>query len=153
MGIRAARASTVDQLVLPGRWILRAACRDTFAEVFWPGVGEPPHPQAIATCNQCPVQQTCLQWAISNDEEHGIWGGHTPRERRAIAQEIERRRQAALARATETSGTLRTCSAGDCDAEYRTDRPSQRYCSQRCRDRVQLQRYRERTRSQQEAAA
>ena len=34
-------------------------------------------------CNSCPVKKKCLKFSISNEEEYGIWGGMTPRERRA----------------------------------------------------------------------
>ena len=32
-------------------------------------------------CNSCPVQQVCLDQAIANNEESGIWGGLTTKER------------------------------------------------------------------------
>ena len=32
-------------------------------------------------CNSCPVQQVCLDQAIANNEEAGIWGGMTLLER------------------------------------------------------------------------
>lgn len=32
-------------------------------------------------CNTCPVQQECLDLAIENEEEAGVWGGMTLAER------------------------------------------------------------------------
>ncbi|WP_157423380.1 WhiB family transcriptional regulator [Agromyces lapidis] len=45
-------------------------------------------------CETCPVQQACLQHALNNNEPHGMWGGKTSRQRKAIRHnEHERRRQ------------------------------------------------------------
>lgn len=35
-------------------------------------------------CRSCPRRDDCLSWAMGEDEEEGIWGGFTPRERRLI---------------------------------------------------------------------
>lgn len=39
---------------------------------------------AKAICGTCSVKQLCLQEAILRREEHGVWGGHDPRERRRL---------------------------------------------------------------------
>lgn len=39
---------------------------------------------AKAMCSECPIQVQCLDYAITNDEIHGVWGGTTPLERRQI---------------------------------------------------------------------
>lgn len=36
-------------------------------------------------CARCPVMEACGQWAIDTKEPAGIWGGMTPKERRAAA--------------------------------------------------------------------
>jgi len=41
--------------------------------------------QAKALCAKCPVRELCLDYAIRNDEKHGIWGGMNRRERVAFA--------------------------------------------------------------------
>jgi len=51
--------------------------------VFFPGRGESAGP-ARQVCAVCPVRQPCLDYAISNGITHGIWGGLTERERRAL---------------------------------------------------------------------
>jgi WhiB family transcriptional regulator, redox-sensing transcriptional regulator len=33
-------------------------------------------------CMACPVREECLDYALSNDERFGIWGGLSERERR-----------------------------------------------------------------------
>src|SRR5206468_2765208 len=65
------------------RWRELAACRGTDLEVFFPGRGESAEP-ARQVCAGCPVRQACLDYAITNRITHGIWGGLTERERRAL---------------------------------------------------------------------
>jgi WhiB family redox-sensing transcriptional regulator len=65
------------------RWRELAACRGTDLEVFFPGRGESAGP-ARQVCAVCPVRQPCLDYAITNRIVHGIWGGLTERERRAL---------------------------------------------------------------------
>ena len=51
--------------------------------MFFPGRGESAGP-ARQVCAACPVRQPCLDYAITNRITHGIWGGLTERERRAL---------------------------------------------------------------------
>ncbi len=51
--------------------------------MFFPGRGESARP-ARQVCAACPVRQQCLDYAITNRIGHGIWGGLTERERRAL---------------------------------------------------------------------
>jgi WhiB family transcriptional regulator, redox-sensing transcriptional regulator len=65
------------------RWRELAGCRGTDLEVFFPERGESARP-ARQVCAACPVRQPCLDYAITNRIVHGIWGGLTGRERRAL---------------------------------------------------------------------
>ena len=38
----------------------------------------------------CPVRQTCLWQAVDTDEQHGIWGGMSHRERNAFVRKWQR---------------------------------------------------------------
>jgi hypothetical protein len=40
--------------------------------------------------NPCPVRINCLLFAISEDEQHGIWGGMSHRERNALVRKWQR---------------------------------------------------------------
>ena len=40
--------------------------------------------QARKLCAVCPVRELCADFAIENREEHGLWGGLSPRERMRI---------------------------------------------------------------------
>lgn len=66
-------------------WVQYAECgprrRNIDPELFFPGQGEPLHPEVIDACAACPVIQECLEWA----GEHGIWGGFTPNGRTRLA--------------------------------------------------------------------
>lgn len=38
----------------------------------------------------CPVRKQCLLWSILTEEEHGLWGGMSHRERNAMVRKAER---------------------------------------------------------------
>jgi hypothetical protein len=52
-------------------------------ETFFPAPNEPSE-GAVTLCGTCPVQGPCLAWALQVGDCHGVWGGTTPRERRAM---------------------------------------------------------------------
>lgn len=67
-------------------WREDAACLGVVEEVsFFP---DPEDLSAIArakaVCATCPVASECLTWAIETNQSEGVWGGHTPKERRSI---------------------------------------------------------------------
>ena len=39
---------------------------------------------AKGICQDCPIRNLCLEYALTADEEFGIWGGFTTSERRAL---------------------------------------------------------------------
>jgi WhiB family redox-sensing transcriptional regulator len=69
-------------------WVAEAACRDIGDEryaVFFPNDEKPEHiSRAMAYCATCCVRLECLDYAINNRIDHGIWGGTTAQERRRI---------------------------------------------------------------------
>lgn len=40
--------------------------------------------EARSYCRACPAVRDCLTWSLEHDEEFGIWGGKTGRQRRAL---------------------------------------------------------------------
>jgi WhiB family redox-sensing transcriptional regulator len=72
-------------------WRQKAACRGVEPEIFYP-ISEEEAEEAKAICDACPVQETCLEYALSNRERDGVWGGATERERRRMIR--QRRRSA-----------------------------------------------------------
>ncbi len=71
-------------------WLDQAGCLGQDPELFFPvGSTGPALDQinrAKAVCSGCPVRSKCLQWSLAAHQDHGIWGGMTEDERRAIRQ-------------------------------------------------------------------
>lgn len=69
-------------------WRLRAACRDEDPELFFPVGAMGPAlleaEQAKQVCRRCAVTGPCLVWALETGQDHGIWGGMSEEERRAL---------------------------------------------------------------------
>lgn len=67
------------------RWRKDAQCRGLGPRLFFPETEEGPEAlEAKAVCALCPVESSCLQYAIVAKEAYGVWGGTTPRERRPM---------------------------------------------------------------------
>lgn len=66
-------------------WMQKGKCRELPPETFFPsdGVGVE---IARRICADCPVKESCLEYALHNRIEHGVWGGASERERRRIAR-------------------------------------------------------------------
>ena len=77
-------------------WMAAGLCADKPPSLFFPsdGVGVD---VARKICADCPVKAPCLEYAIRNRVDHGVWGGCSERERRRI---IKRRRAEAAELAT-----------------------------------------------------
>ncbi|MEE1795746.1 WhiB family transcriptional regulator [Streptomyces sp. BE308] len=76
-------------------WRMRAACREVDPDLFFPiGSTGPALVQtedAKAVCATCPVREQCLQWALENGQDSGVWGGMGEDERRALKRRTRRR--------------------------------------------------------------
>jgi hypothetical protein len=68
---------------LDDAWRTRGVCQSVDPETFFPASSEPAD-AAVALCRTCEVQGPCLAWALDVGDCHGVWGGTTPRERRAM---------------------------------------------------------------------
>ena len=79
-------------------WRSEALCRDTDPELFFPigttGAALVQIEHARAVCRQCPVQADCLDFALSTNQDSGIWGGTSEEERRALRREYVARQKA-----------------------------------------------------------
>jgi WhiB family transcriptional regulator, redox-sensing transcriptional regulator len=66
-------------------WMLDARCRELPPSIFFPkdGVGVE---VARHYCSECPVRTQCLEFALEQRIDHGVWGGASERERRRIAR-------------------------------------------------------------------
>jgi hypothetical protein len=73
----------VEERQLDEAWRTRGVCQNVDPETFFPAPSEPAD-AALALCRSCDVQGACLAWALEVGDCHGVWGGTTPRERRAM---------------------------------------------------------------------
>ena len=64
-------------------WQADALCAQTDPEAFFPEKGGSTR-DAKKVCSSCTVRAECLDYALSNDERFGIWGGLSERERRRL---------------------------------------------------------------------
>jgi len=69
-------------------WRRFAACRDADVTVFFPvgstgqAVGQIASAKRI--CATCPVAEECLVFAVTTNQEFGVWGGLDEDERRQV---------------------------------------------------------------------
>lgn len=64
-------------------WMDKGLCHTSPPETFFPsdGVGVE---IAKRICAECPVKTECLEYALENRIDHGVWGGTSERQRRRI---------------------------------------------------------------------
>jgi WhiB family redox-sensing transcriptional regulator len=81
------------EALMDTEWMSAGNCNQVPPATFFPsdGVGVD---AARRICADCPVKRPCLEYALVNRIDHGVWGGTSERERRRI---LRQRRQAALA--------------------------------------------------------
>ena len=65
------------------KWHQRGACCGTHPDLFFPLRGES-NKEAKSVCEGCEVKEECLSAALDGNENFGIWGGMSERERRRI---------------------------------------------------------------------
>lgn len=82
------------------KWMADGLCANKPPALFFPsdGVGVE---KAKSICAECPVMHACLEYALENRIDHGVWGGTSERQRRRIAR--ARRAGASGRRSTDVS--------------------------------------------------
>lgn len=85
----AAGGMTLDELfgTVEQEWQDQALCAQTDPEAFFPEKGGSTR-EAKRVCASCEVRAECLEYALSNDERFGIWGGLSERERRRVKKQV-----------------------------------------------------------------
>lgn len=83
--VETANLANIDARHRDNTWMARGNCRDEPPSMFFPsdGVGVE---LARRVCETCPVKSPCLEYALRNSIDHGVWGGASERERRRIAR-------------------------------------------------------------------
>jgi WhiB family transcriptional regulator, redox-sensing transcriptional regulator len=76
-------------------WRELSVCRQEDPELFFPlvpaGPGLAQIERAKAVCARCQVRAECLQFAMETVQDHGVWGGTSEEERRALRRARNRR--------------------------------------------------------------
>ena len=87
-------------------WRSKAACLSVDPELFFPigntGPAIAQAAEAKAVCRTCSVQTVCLQWALDNNQDSGVWGGMSEEERRSLKRRAARARR--ITALTQLSG-------------------------------------------------
>lgn len=58
-------------------------CNEKDPDIFFPSDGSGVE-KAKRICAECPVRMECLEYALENKVNHGIWGGASERQRRKM---------------------------------------------------------------------
>ena len=73
---------------LKQEWRDDATCRDLDPDLFFPigvtGMAVEQIDAAKEYCVNCAAQRECLEFAITTNQEYGVWGGTTEDERRVL---------------------------------------------------------------------
>jgi WhiB family redox-sensing transcriptional regulator len=83
LGVPGVRTAIVEDDESQLSWQADALCAQTDPESFFPEKGGSTR-EAKKICTSCEVRSECLEYALSNDERFGIWGGLSERERRKL---------------------------------------------------------------------
>jgi Transcription factor WhiB len=81
----AARAAA--EVLAAGGWKWQALATEGRVADWWHAPereGRALRARAVVVCRRCPLEESCLAWALACREDHGIWGGKTEEERRAL---------------------------------------------------------------------
>lgn len=79
-------------------WREKASCRSVDPDLFFPvgttGLALDQIEQAKAVCRACPSVDPCLEFALSTNQESGVWGATSEEERRKLRRQwVARQRQ------------------------------------------------------------
>ena len=106
-------------------WASDAVCKDLDEEeidaYFFPQRGGSSK-AGRALCARCPVASECLELALSNGEQFGIWGGTSERERRVLRRERETPRKRKRRPPKLCHCGVRAIAHGLCSAHYARER-------------------------------
>jgi WhiB family redox-sensing transcriptional regulator len=107
------------------RWRLDAACRTFDIYLFFAPDGERQQERdqrearAKRVCSGCPVRRQCLEYAITNPEKHGIYGGLNEDER--ASEKRRRARRASSQAGVSDDKACKDCGETKPSAEYYKD--------------------------------
>ncbi len=82
-------------------WRVKASCRSVDPDLFFPvgttGLALDQIEQAKAVCRACASVEPCLEFALSTNQESGVWGATSEEERRKLRKQwVARQRRGAI---------------------------------------------------------
>ena len=91
-------ALTADAFSSSVDWRKDARCRDTDPGLFFPigttGLAVEQIQNAKDVCDQFNAKVACLEFALSTNQDTGVWGGTSEEERRVIRRQRRKQRPA-----------------------------------------------------------
>lgn len=70
-----------------GDWVEQALCAEVDGDLWYPDANNGLNGrEAKAICGECEVRTECLEYAMRNGEQDGIWGGLSPQQRVRLRQ-------------------------------------------------------------------
>lgn len=72
-----------EHMLTPEDWMRDALCAQLPGDLWFPEKGEPSR-EARKICVACDVRDQCLEWALRTNQQHGILGGLSAKDRRKI---------------------------------------------------------------------
>ena len=80
------------------QWLESARCLNEDPELFFPvgntGPAVEQIEQAKSVCRDCGVISMCLEYAIKENQDTGVWGGLSEDERKSLKRKYARARRA-----------------------------------------------------------
>jgi WhiB family redox-sensing transcriptional regulator len=80
------------------QWLNESRCLTEDPELFFPvgntGPAVDQIDQAKAVCRECGVSTQCLEYAIKENQDTGVWGGLSEDERKSLKRKYARARRA-----------------------------------------------------------
>lgn len=105
-------------------WQLLGLCNETPDLFFEDGLEK----EAKQICYLCPVKESCLEHAMVNKEEFGVWGGMTEKERRRYQKEwMATHGEEGLAKAKKRFGLNLVCRDGYYEKRLHKARMARRF--------------------------
>lgn len=73
-------------------WHQQAACNGHDPDLWFPRIGESYRriQLAVSICEGCPVSKECLRYAVSTNQQFGIWGGKLLEDRKVLRRKMLR---------------------------------------------------------------
>jgi WhiB family redox-sensing transcriptional regulator len=90
--------NTKEYIYMDMDWLNKARCLTEDPELFFPvgntGPAVEQIEQAKSVCRECGVTNHCLEYAIKENQDTGVWGGLSEDERKSLKRKYARARRA-----------------------------------------------------------